>query len=240
LSASRLGPGDEARLASNLKTLRERVAAACRSAGRAAESVTIVAATKYGGPRLAASLLALGQRDLGENRVDHLAELASGLGPDSGARWHFIGHLQRNKVKKIEAPLSLLHSLDSESLAGELASRLPAPVPVLVQVNIAGEDQKSGVSPAELPALLDALAAHQKIRLLGLMTMPPVDDVDAARGCFSALRELRERLGGASRLPELSMGMSDDFEIAIQEGASIIRIGRALYEGLTELDNTQG
>lgn len=236
-----LAPIDHERLRENLSRIRERIHAACERSGRSAESVTLVAVTKYGGPRLCQSLAQLGALDLGENRVPHLNAMAAGVDSTLGPRWHMIGHLQRNKVKKIAPRLSLLHSLDSEDLAKELNKRLEQPLDVLVQVNIAREEQKSGVAPEDLGAFLDCLDKFERIRPRGLMTMAMFGDKEKARGTFRDLAALlqTERSRGREKLTELSMGMSQDFEEAVEEGATLIRVGRVLYERLEDIDNAQ-
>lgn len=230
-----LSDHDKEALAAGIAEGRSRIAAACDRAGRDPAGVTLVAATKYGGPGLWRALIELGVADLGENRVDRLA--AAGALALPGARWHMIGHLQSNKARRLPG-VELLHSLDSLRLAKELARR-EASSAALVQVNVAGEEQKSGVAPDELPAFLDAVSARGGIELRGLMTMAPnTDDAAVIRRCFRGLRELRDGLRG--RYPELlalSMGMSGDFEIAVEEGATIVRLGRILYQGLEGLED---
>ena len=240
-SNKQLAPEDHQRLRENLEGIRQRIQAACERSGRSQESVTLVAVTKYGGPRLCQSLAQLGALDLGENRVPHLNQMASGVDPALAPRWHMIGHLQRNKVRKIKPQLAMLHSLDSEELARELDKRLDRPLDVLVQVNVAGEDQKSGVSPERLGDFLDVLDKFEKIVPRGLMAMAMFGDKEKARGTFRDLAGLLEtqRGRGRDKLIELSMGMSQDFEEAVEEGSTLIRVGRVLYERLEDIDNDQ-
>lgn len=236
-----LSPVDHERLRENIEGIERRIQSACERSGRSRDDVTLVAVTKYGGPRLCQSLAQLGALDLGENRVPHLNQVAAGVDDELGARWHMIGHLQRNKVKKIEPRLALLHSLDSEDLAKELEKRLTRPLEVLIQVNVAGESQKSGIDPEALGSFLDSLDSYEKIVPKGLMTMAMLGDPSKARVTFRDLAALLEtqKSRGRSELTELSMGMSQDFEEAIEEGATLIRVGRVLYERLEDIDNDQ-
>lgn len=235
-----LDAADDARLADAIAAATAELAAACERAGRAPDEVTIVAAAKYGGPRLCGSLVKHGIRALGVNRVAHLNAVASRMPPHFAGEWHMIGHLQRNKVKALDVPLTALHSLDSAKLARELVKRDATPARVLVQVNVAGETQKDGVAPEAVEDLLRRLRDDHGVVATGLMTMAPaVEDAEQTRPVFRALRELRDRLrdGGAEGLNELSMGMSQDFAVAVEEGATMVRLGRTLVAGLVGLDN---
>jgi pyridoxal phosphate enzyme (YggS family) len=179
------------------------------------EAVTIVAATKYVPLENLTALAEAGVEVLGENRAQDLEEKHAAYG--DAFRWHFIGHLQSRKAKVVNRACELVHSLSSESAAKRLE------IPALVEVNLSGEETKSGVPEAELDALL---AAYPQVR--GLMTMPPeTDDPEASRPYFSRLRELAAERG----LPELSMGTSQDYRVAVEEGATLIRIGSVLYQG---------
>lgn len=225
---------DQERLAQNLGAIRQRIAAARASAGRS-EAVELVAVSKYAGPDFARGLLAAGQRDLGENRVDHLLELAAALGAQGPApRWHMIGHLQRNKAKRVADLLHSLHSLDSLELAQQLDARrspdLP-PLEVYVQVRLDPAEQRSGIEADALEGFVDALSDLTRLRLVGLMGLPPLGEPEDARPHFQRLAALRERLPVAE--PKLSMGMTSDLEVAIAEGATCVRVGRALLEGLS-------
>jgi PLP dependent protein len=234
-----LSASDHQQLAQNLMAVRNRIHAACQRVNRAVDSVCMVAVTKYSGPRLCQSLVAHGQLDLGENRIPHLNTVAQALEPNEAVRWHMIGHLQRNKVRGIQPSMALLHSLDSSKLAAELQKRLEHPLPVLIQVNISGESQKSGILADELSGFLDHLDRYDKLRPRGLMTMAMMGSGEAGRPIFRDLAALRdkEQSRGRDEFCELSMGMSNDFEVAIEEGASIVRIGRVLYERLQDIDN---
>ncbi len=210
-----------------------RVAAAAERAGRAADSVRIVAVTKDASDAALLTVYAAGARDFGENRADSLAGRAGRLPGD--IRWHFIGRLQGNKVKVVRPIVHLLHSLDRSALAAywsEDAATVPA---ALVQVNVSGEPQKAGVASADTARLVaEALRAGIDVR--GLMTVPPiVDDPADSRRHFAALRNLRDRLQGEfPTLRELSMGMTDDYEVAVEEGATILRVGRAIFRASPE------
>ena len=214
------------------RTARAAVDAACLAAGRRPDEVTLVAVAKLHPVTAIGAAIAAGATDIGENYVQELlgkqAELTA-----PAPRWHFIGHLQRNKARMIAGKVALIHAVDSLALAVELGKRVaPGAVqPILIAVNIAGEATKSGVAPADAPALVRALDAIAGVRVDGLMTMPPpVDDPEAARPHFAALRALRDSLATAARpLPHLSMGMSGDYPVAIACGATIVRIGTAIF-----------
>ena len=234
-------------VAENLAAARDRVAAAARAAGRDPAAVTLVAVTKYATDEQVAALLAAGARDLGENRPRQLADraerFAEGSDDPPGVRWHQIGQVQRNKVRKYLPAAALTHSVDSEKLLAVLdrvAGEEGLTARVLLQANVSGEASKSGFGPDELRALWNRGAdrfPHVEVR--GLMTLAPLPERDEdradpaavaalARPVFAGLRELRDELGGEDRLPELSMGMSGDFEAAIAEGATLVRLGSAL------------
>ncbi len=173
-----------------------------------------------------------GFRDFGENKVQELVQKKPGLPTD--IRWHFQGHLQTNKVKSLLREINLLHSLDRMALAEEIqkqAQKRNLSVEALVQVNISREETKSGFSPEEVEEVIGKLAAFDRIRLRGFMTIgPTTEDTEAARACFEKLRVLRDKLQSKfPHLQELSMGMSSDFEPAIEEGATIVRIGTAVF-----------
>lgn len=204
-----------------------RVEAACGRAGRDPAEVTLVAVTKgHDVGAIEWHVLRHGHTVLGENRVQEWVRKRDALGP--GIDWHLVGHLQRNKVRFLEG-LSMLHSLDSERLADALEAegeRRGWRLPVLVQVNVAGEAAKYGVTPEEAPELVRHASALPHLDVRGVMTMAPYhDDPEASRPVFRALRALGDRLG----LPERSMGMSGDLEVAVEEGATLVRVGRALF-----------
>jgi PLP dependent protein len=218
-------------IASRLGAVRERIAEAARRGGRAVDSVRLVLATKTQPPEALRAAYAAGARDFGENYVQEAAAKRAALADLTRIRWHLIGHLQTNKARTAAAMFDLIHSLDSARLAQALHRSHPAPpVRVLIEVNLGGETSKSGVAPAQVAALIKA--AHDKVDVVGLMMIPPpAPDPEAARRLFAQLRELRERLAAAAglALSELSMGMTDDFEVAIEEGATIVRVGRAVF-----------
>jgi pyridoxal phosphate enzyme (YggS family) len=210
------------------RDVRARVDAACARAGRSADEVTIVAVSKTQPASAVREAAAAGATDFGEN---YAQELDGKRGECGDVRWHFIGRLQRNKAKLVAGRVALVHAVDSIDLARELGKRVAAGAvqPILVAVNVAGEATKGGVAPDDATALARAIAGIAGVRLDGLMTMPP-PDVDP-RPCFAALRALRDRVAGefAAPLPVLSMGMSGDFEAAIEHGATHVRIGTAIF-----------
>ena len=201
----------------------------------APQPVTIVAVTKGFGTDAVRAARDAGLADIGENRVQEALQKQEELGARSqelGIRWHLIGHLQRDKAKLVPGRFELVHSVDSLELATELAKRAAAPVRVLLQVNVAREPQKSGSSAEEAPALARQVAALGAVRLEGLMTLAPLtDDVDVQRRTFRGLRVLRDRIKEEEGvwLPTLSMGMSGDYASAVQEGATVIRLGTVLF-----------
>jgi hypothetical protein len=206
----------------NLTEVRERIAAAARAAGRGAGQVTLVAVSKEVDADAVAAAGAAGQRDFGENRAQELIAKAGQLDArGTTVTWHFIGRLQRNKVKAIAPLVALWHSVDRIEI-GEAVARHAPGARVLVQVNVAGEDRKGGCRPVELAALVDRFATLG-LGVEGLMTVPPL--MGDPRPHFAALRELATRLG----VTTLSMGMSGDFEAAIAEGSTLVRVGRAVF-----------
>jgi len=213
-------------IADNWRAIRARVDAACERAGRAPNEVTIVAVSKRQPAAAVREAADAGASDFGEN---YAQELAAKRGEVPDVRWHFIGHLQRNKAKLVAGQVALVHAVDSAELAAELGKRSAGVQPVLIAVNLGGEASKSGVSGEAAPALAKAVAASANVRLDGLMTMPP-PDVDP-RPIFEALRALRDRIAGdlGRALPVLSMGMSSDFELAIACGATHVRVGTAIF-----------
>ncbi len=225
-------------IAANLQRVRQRIAAAADAAGRSADDVTLLAVTKYVGLPEVRALVAGGCHELGESRPQALWEKAAeSLGP---VRWHLIGHLQRNKVRRTLPDVAMIHSVDSERLLGaidEAAADLDRPVRVLLEVNTSGDEAKHGWSPDQLRLFFPTLVRFTRIEIRGLMTMASrAGGTDVARANFAALRELRDELRDACPdgcvLDELSMGMSGDLEAAIAEGATIVRVGSALFEGL--------
>ncbi|WP_303799373.1 YggS family pyridoxal phosphate-dependent enzyme [Alicyclobacillus macrosporangiidus] len=217
-----------------LDRVRRMVAEACARSGRSPEAVRLVGVTKTVGPSAVPALLEAGVREFGENRWQHARELLEAPRARE-AVWHFIGHLQSNKAKYVVRHFDWIHSVDSPALAQEIsrqAIRYGRTVQVLIQVNVSGEETKSGIAPEEVIPLLRETANLPGLALRGLMTMAPkTDDPERVRPVFARLRELlaeaRQQLGDPG-LTELSMGMSDDFPIAVEEGATLIRVGRLL------------
>ncbi len=222
-------------LTTRLAAVDARIADACRRTGRERSAVTLVAVTKTVSPRVAAVLPELGARDLGENRPQELWKKAEAV---PAARWHLIGHLQRNKIDKTVPLVTLVHSVDSPRLLDALDAfgrKRGSPVPVLLEVNCSREEAKGGFAPEEVPALGDRVASLAGVRVEGLMTMAAYhENPENCRPTFAELRELRDRLRTATELPlpHLSMGMSNDFEVAVEEGATFVRIGTTIFEGL--------
>jgi pyridoxal phosphate enzyme (YggS family) len=217
--------------------VRARVDTAARRSHWSADQITLVAITKTHPPATLRAGLELGMTDLGENRVQEAEEKISELGRDA-ARWHLVGHLQTNKAGRAVKLFDCIHSLDSVELAERLDRLCVAEgreeLPVLIQVDLGGEQTKTGIDPRGLPDLLAALKSCQRLRLIGLMTLPPYfENPDCARPYFKTLRELRDELQAqghfGDRPGELSMGMSHDFEIAIEEGATMVRVGTAIF-----------
>jgi len=221
-------------LASSLAAVRDRIAAAERRSGRHPGSVTLVGVVKTLPPDVVAAALALGLRDLGENRVQEAEAHEERVGR-AAARWHMIGHLQRNKVGRALELFDVIHGVDDGGLAAALARRAAAAgrrLRVLMEVNVSGEASKFGVAPERVVALAGEVAAHAALELAGLMTVgAPVARPEAARPAFARLRELRDAAAASlgQELPELSMGMSGDYEVAIEEGATLVRVGTALF-----------
>jgi len=223
----------EAQLRHNLARVQQRIAAACQRSGRDPAAITLVAVTKYADPAWIPPLLSLGLRDLGENRPQQLVTRAISL-PD--ARWHLIGQLQRNKVRSVLPHTVLIHSVDSLRLLeriSDIAGELGLSTRVLLQINVSGEESKQGFTPDDLRRDWPAARSLPHVQIDGLMTMAPLEDnPELARPSFRGLRNLRDELQHDTALPHLSMGMSHDMDVAIEEGATLIRIGSALFEGL--------
>ncbi len=226
-------------IAENVARIRERIVTAAARSGRASEAIRLVAVTKYGTVDTARSLLEQDCHDLGESRPQELWSKAEQI-HDTSVRWHLVGHLQRNKIRRTLPYVCLLHSVDSLRLLeaiDEEARRINKQVPVLLEVNISCEDEKHGFSPRDMEGIVAGLDAYQAIGVNGLMTMASrTGGATEARRNFAELRQLRDRLAprcpAGVQLGELSMGMSHDFEQAILEGATIVRVGSALFEGL--------
>jgi pyridoxal phosphate enzyme (YggS family) len=227
------------RIRQNLGRVREQMAAAVKRAGREPGEVKLVGVTKYVEPAVARLLVEAGLNDLAESRPQELWTKAAVLS-DLKVTWHMIGHLQRNKVRRTLPLVACIHSADSLRLLAEISHEAVAQnlaANVLLEVNVSGDAAKHGLAPDELGPLLPKIAELPRLKVLGLMTMAALEGgPDEARRNFAALRELRDTLVANCpsnvSLKELSMGMSSDFEIAIEEGATIVRVGSALFEGI--------
>lgn len=214
-------------IAERLAAVRDRIADATRRSGRAADVVTLVVASKTQPPEAIRAAYDAGARDFGENYVQEATTKLAAIGMLAGARWHLIGHLQTNKAKLAVSIFDLIQSVDSARLVSAIAKAHPEPpVRALIEVNLGGEATKTGVAPDRVEPLIEA--ARGRVEVIGLMTIPPPG---AARRYFAQLRMMRDRLAAHSglALSELSMGMTDDFEIAIEEGATMVRVGRAVF-----------
>lgn len=219
-------------IAARVSDVRRSIEEAAARVGRAGE-VRLLAVSKNKPPEAIRAAYAAGQREFGENYAQELAAKAEALRDLDGLVWHFIGRLQRNKAKQVIEAAKVVHTVDRLELAVELGKRAAAlgvRARVLIEVSVSGEASKGGCAPGELARLLDAVRATPSLEAIGLMTIPPeTEDPNGARPFFSALRELRERHGGAATLPELSMGMSHDYQVAIEEGSTIVRVGTAIF-----------
>ena len=231
---------ESAELRHRVAEVRARIAAAARRVGRVPDEVTLVAVSKTHEAEVVAAAYAAGLRVFGENRVEEagpkIAVVADLLAPAPAPTWHMVGHVQSRKAADVVAWADMAHSVDSVKLAGRLSRFCVAAgreLPILLEVNVSGETSKYGLTPPELPAAVEAIAALPGLRIQGLMTMAPREpEPERTRPVFVTLRTLRDEL--ARRFPtvdwrHLSMGMTDDFEVAIEEGATIVRIGRAIF-----------
>lgn len=221
---------NEGKLGARLTSIRRQIDEAALSCGRLTQDVTLVAISKTHPASLVKSAIELGATDIGENRVQEAEQKINAVGRTK-ARWHLVGHLQANKARRAVQLFDVIHSLDSLELARRL-DRLCGEegrekLPVLAQVDLGHEETKSGVDESELPRLVEGLAGLNRVQLIGLMTLPPYfDDPHQARPFFRRLRELRDKW-----VPDgdLSMGMTHDFAVAIEEGATMVRIGTAIF-----------
>ena len=212
-------------IAQRLGQVRERIARACERSGRSPSEVTLIAVTKGFGTDVIEEAWAAGVRDFGENRVQEAQEKVPGLADLEGVTWHMIGHLQTNKVKPAVGLFDIIHSVDSLHVAEEISRRAPHTVPAFLEVNVTGESSKFGMSLSELPGIYATVSRLPNIEVRGLMTVAPLGDPEQSRPVFRSLREASGDLG----LRQLSMGMTDDFEVAIEEGATHVRVGRAIF-----------
>jgi PLP dependent protein len=220
-------------MADRIALVERRIDAAAGAAGRTRESIHLVAVSKGHPASAVVEAYGLGLRTFGENYAQEAVAKAHDVGDLPGLEWRFIGHLQSNKARAVAPFVGAVDSVDSMHLAAELgrrAAKLGRTIRVLVEVNVAKEDAKTGCAPQDLEPVLRAVEAQPSLELRGLMTIPPLtEDPEGARQFFGTLRALRSLHGGAGRLPELSMGMSADLEIAIAEGATMVRIGTAIF-----------
>ena len=228
-------PATEAGIKERLARVRENVARALERSGRGPSEARVLVASKYYAPAEIGALSAVGAGLLGENRAEDLVQKQELFG--DAFEWHFIGHLQRRKARIVAPRVSLVHSVDSLRLVEELAGRAPeGGIEVLFQVNVSGEESKYGVAEDEVERLLEAAAVTEgRVRARGFMTLAPlVEEGERVRYVFAKLRSIRDRLRGSWSphfdLSELSMGMSSDYEVAVEEGATVVRIGRMLIE----------
>ena len=219
-------------IAENLAEVRERISQAIQKSGRDPDSVRLVAVSKQVDIAQIEEARTAGAVIFGENKVQDAVPKVDQIGRD-GISWHFIGHLQKNKVKFLDERFDLIHSVDSLELAEKIARQCQSEnrvQRVLLQVNVAGETAKFGMEPGELEKQLMAFSSLKGIQVEGLMTIPPYHpDPENSRRYFSRLRKLRDQCEKQLSLPELSMGMSNDFEVAIEEGATLVRVGTAIF-----------
>ena len=210
----------------NLENVERRLEGACARAGRNRDEVTLVAVSKTFGADSVEAAIAAGATDVGENRVQEARDKKPAV--TGSVRWHLIGHLQSNKAKDAVRLFDVVQTVDSAALAEKLAKAAEAMgkrQEVLIEVNIGREPQKAGASPDEVEALVRQISTYDALKVRGLMAIPPVADEAQVRSYFRELRRMRDGLG----LAQLSMGMTDDFEVAVEEGATIVRIGRAIF-----------
>jgi PLP dependent protein len=223
-------------ISANLAAVRGRLEQAARTAGRNPADIRLVAISKTFPPEAVREAFAAGQVDFGENRVQEALQKIRATA-ELHSRWHLVGHLQTNKARKVAGPFAYVHSVDSVellTLLDKAAAAERTPLKLLIQVDLAGEVTKFGASEADLPALFEAASRLQSAEMVGLMVLPPyAEDPETARPFFRRLREIREGLARSGvppgQLRELSMGMSHDFHVAVEEGATIVRVGTAIF-----------
>ena len=223
-------------IADNVKRVREKIENACARCGRDPSEITLIGVTKTHAPDMINEGIAAGITDIGENRVQEITEKYDAI--DRNAKIHLIGHLQSNKVKYIADKVVMIHSVDSVKLAKEISDRaekIGRVMDILIQLNISGEESKSGINPAELDGFLEDVSCLEGIFVRGLMTIPPLElgDMNKSREIFSRLNKIyvdkRAKIYDNIKMDVLSMGMSNDFEIAIEEGSTMVRVGRAIF-----------
>ena len=225
-------------IAENLAEVRARIDRAALASGRDPAGIRLVAVSKTKSPEAVREAFAAGQRAFGENYAQELAAKAEACADLQGIEWHFIGHLQTNKVRVVARHAHCVHTVDSVPLARELGKRVrsaaasadsASPLPVLIEVNVAREPQKTGAAPSDIEEVMRAVQAESALALKGLMTVPPLGDLGVAKRSFETLVSLRNLHGGTVLLPELSMGMTSDLEVAVACGATIVRVGTAIF-----------
>lgn len=223
-------------IADNVKRINERIEKACLRCGRNPSEITLIGVTKTHGADVINEGIAAGIRDIGENRVQELMSKYDGI--DKSAKIHLIGHLQSNKVKYIADKVSMIHSVDSFKLAKEISDRALGCgriIDILIQLNISGEESKSGIEPDKLDGLLEQISTLKGIFVRGFMTIPPIEsgDMNISREIFRKLNKIyvdkKAKIYDNIKIDLLSMGMSNDFEIAIEEGSNMVRVGRAIF-----------
>ena len=222
-------------IAKNLERVKQSITDAAKRTGRNPDEVTLIAVSKTKSAEMVNEVIDAGHFEFGENYVQEAREKISEINNDR-VQWHFIGHLQTNKVKYIIPHYAMVQTVDRAKLARELAKRAVnagRTIPVLIEVNISGEQTKSGIDPEGIRELVDTVSGLEGLQLKGLMTMPPFVPAEEARPYFVALRNLRDQLAkslkSGSSLDDLSMGMSGDFEVAVEEGATIVRVGTSIF-----------
>lgn len=228
-------------VAESLSAVRGQIGDAAAAAGRDPSGITLIAVSKAFPAASIRAAMDAGQIDFGENRVQELAAKHRRIG--SGPRWHFVGRLQRNKVRQVLAAGAVIHSVDRPELALEISKRAARPVQVLIEVNVAGEEQKGGVDPAGLEHLVEAVLAMPALDLVGLMTMAPrIPDPELSRPVFRELARLRSEMAArySDRIHHLSMGMSQDYRVAVEEGATMVRVGEAIFGPRSPRQTTKG
>ncbi len=219
----------------NIQTVQSRIAAACERSGRSVADVTLVVVTKTVDVAGIQEAFAAGIVHVGENRVQDATPKIDALYEHTNVTWHMIGHLQSNKVKRVVEYFQMIHSVDNLKRAQEIDSRAREQgmiMPILFEVNVSGETSKFGLSPEELPQVIREASQYENLTVKGFMTMAPfVDAPEDTRPCFRALRELLQtfQAQGFSQMTELSMGMTNDFEVAVEEGATLVRVGSAIF-----------
>lgn len=222
-------------IARNVENIRGQIAETCKKSGRNASEIRLIGVTKTVAPDSIRELVRCGITDLGENYVQDLREKKELLA-DLPVRWHFIGHLQSNKVKYLSEWIHLVHAVDTAALASEIsrqAGKHGRKADILIEINTSGESSKFGVKEDEAPALVREISDLKNISVRGLMTMGPLgEDPEDSRDCFRRLRQMSDFLRGEGYdMPDLSMGMTNDFRVAIEEGATMLRIGTAIFGG---------